>query len=142
MTEWFIRRPVGTTLLVISLMLFGVMGYRELAVGSIPSVDFPTIVVTASVAGASAPYMESSVTGPLEEQFASINGVESMRSTSTLGNTSIVLRFRLNRDMNDAANQVQSKIDAAKAKMPDTLDAPPVLAKFNPADQPVILLGL
>ena len=142
MTAWFIRRPIGATLLLVSLALAGFLGYRELPVGNVPEVDFPTLVVTASATGASAAFMERAVTNPLEEKLANIPGLESIRSTSTLGGSTIILRFRLGRDMNEAANQAQSALDEAASSVTLALDTPPVLSRFNPADQPVLLLAL
>jgi multidrug efflux pump subunit AcrB len=141
MTEWFIRRPIGSSLLMVSLVVAGILGYSELPVDNIPELDFPTLVVTANAGGASATYMERAVTNPLEEKLANIPGIESMRSTSAQNSTTIVVRFRLGRDMN-AANQAQAAMDEAKATLSPGLENPPVLAKFNPADQPVLLLSL
>ena len=142
MTEWFIRRPIGSSLLMLSLVVAGILGYSELPVDNIPELDFPTLVVTANAEGASATYMERAVTNPLEEKLANIPGIESMRSTSAQNSTTIVVRFRLGRDMNEAANQAQAAMDEAKSALSPGLENPPVLAKFNPADQPVLLLSL
>ena len=142
MTEWFIRRPVGTSLLMVSLVFAGLLGYRQLPVGNVPEVDFPTLVITARALGASATFMERAVTTPLEEKLANIPGIETMRSTSAQDTTTIVIRFRLGRDMNEAANQAQAAIDEASSTLSDSLESPPVLARFNPADQPILLLGL
>lgn len=142
MTGWFIRRPVGATLLLVSIAVAGMLGYQDLPVGSVPEVEFPTLVVNASAAGASPAFMEQTVTNPLEERLANIPGLESLRSTSTRGNTTIILRFRLGRDMNEAANQAQSALDEASSSITKALDNPPVLSRFNPADQPILLLGL
>jgi len=142
MTEWFIRRPVGTSLLMVSLVVAGLLGYRQLPLGNVPEVDFPTLVVNARAVGASATYMERAVTNPLEEKLANIPGIETMRSTSAQDTTTIVIRFRLGRDMNDAANQAQAAIDEAVSSLSHALESPPVLARFNPADQPILLLGL
>jgi len=142
MTEWFIRRPIGSSLLMVSLVVAGILGYSELPVDNIPELDFPTLVVTANAGGASATYMERAVTNPLEEKLANIPGIESMRSTSAQNSTTIVVRFRLGRDMNEAANQAQAAMDEAKSALSPGLENPPVLAKFNPADQPVLLLSL
>ena len=142
MTEWFIRRPVGTSLLMVSLVFAGLLGYRQLPVGNVPEVNFPTLVVTARALGASANYMERAVTTPLEEKLANIPGIETIRSTSAQDTTTIVIRFRLGRDMNEAANQAQAAIDEASSTLSDSLESPPVLERFNPADQPILLLGL
>jgi len=142
MTGWFIRRPIGTALLLLSIAMAGLLGYRELPIGNIPEVEFPTLVITASAADASASFMEKTVTNPLEEKLANIPGLERIQSTSTLGHSTIILRFRLGRDMNEAANQAQSAIDEASSTLTQSLDTPPVLSSFNPADQPILLLGL
>ena len=142
MTAWFIRRPIGTTLLLLSIAVAGMLGYRELPIGNIPEVEFPTLVITATAADASASFMEKTVTNPLEEKLANIPGIERIQSTSTLGHSTIILRFRLGRDMNEAANQAQSAIDEASSTLTPALDTPPVLSNFNPADQPTLLLGL
>jgi HAE1 family hydrophobic/amphiphilic exporter-1 len=113
-----------------------------LPVGNVPEIDFPTLVITASASGASPAFMERAVTNPLEEKLANIPGLEAIRSTTTLGGSTIILRFRLGRDMNEAANQAQSAIDEAASSVTPALDNPPVLSRFNPADQPVLLLGL
>lgn len=142
MTVWFIHRPIGTSLLMVSLLLAGILGYRELPVGNIPEVEFPTLVVTARAPGASPSLVERSVTNPLEEKLVNIPGIESTSSTSAQEYSTIILRFRLGRDMNDAANQAQAAIDEARPNLSSALENPPVLARFNPADQPVLLLGL
>ena len=95
MTAWFIRRPIGTTLLLLSIAVAGMLGYRELPIGNIPEVEFPTLVITATAADASASFMEKTVTNPLEEKLANIPGIERIQSTSTLGHSTIILRFRL-----------------------------------------------
>ncbi len=142
MTAWFIHRPIGTSLLMVSLLLAGILGYRELPVGNIPEVEFPTLVVTARAPGASPSLVERSVTNPLEEKLVNIPGIESTTSTSAQEYSTIILRFRLGRDMNEAANQTQAAIDEARPNLSPALENPPVLARFNPADQPVLLLGL
>ena len=101
--EPFIRRPVMTSLVTLALLLFGILGYRELAVSDLPNVDFPTIQVRAGLPGASPETMASSVATPLEKQFTSISGLDSMTSTSSLGNTQITLQFNLSRNIDSAA---------------------------------------
>ena len=112
-SEIFIRRPVMTSLLMLAILLFGVLGYRELAVSDLPNVDFPTIQVSAGLPGASPETMASSVATPLEKQFTTIAGLDSMTSTSSLGNTQITLQFDLSRDIDSAALDVQTAISAA-----------------------------
>lgn len=142
MTGWFIQRPIGTSLLMVGLLLAGILGYRELPVSNIPEVEFPTLVVTARAPGASPSLVERSVTNPLEEKLVNIPGIESTSSTSAQEYSTIILRFRLGRDMNEAANQAQAAIDEASPNLSAALENPPVVARFNPADQPVLLLGL
>jgi HAE1 family hydrophobic/amphiphilic exporter-1 len=108
-TELFIKRPVATCLLMLAILLFGAAAYRYLAVSDLPNVDFPTIQVTASLPGASPETMASSVATPLEQQFSTIAGLDSMTSTNTLGRSSITLQFNLSRDLDGAALDVQSK---------------------------------
>jgi HAE1 family hydrophobic/amphiphilic exporter-1 len=138
----FIRRPVMTTLVMISIMLFGIMAYRELPVSDLPNVDFPTINVGASLPGASPETMASAVATPLERQFSTIAGLDSMTSASSLGSTSITLQFDLTRDLDAAAQDVQAAIAAAARQLPQNMPAPPSYSKVNPADQPVIYLAL
>ena len=142
LTEIFIRRPVMTVLIMVSLLLFGIMGYRQLPVSDLPNVDFPTIQVSASLPGASPETMASAVATPLERQFSTIAGLESMSSTSATGGTQITLQFDLRRDLDAAAQDVQSAIAAAGGGLPQGMPAPPTLKKVNPADQPVLYLAL
>ena len=138
----FIRRPVGTTLLTIAIALAGIVGYTVLPVAPLPQVDFPTINVSAGLPGASAQIMASSVATPLERQFAQIAGVTEMTSTSTLGNTRITLQFDLNRDINGAARDVMAGINAARTYLPINLPSNPHYFEFNPADAPIMIIGL
>src|SRR6266705_570647 len=140
--EIFIRRPVMTTLVMIGILLFGVMAYRQLPVSDLPNVDFPTIQVNASLPGASPETMASAVATPLERQFSTIAGLDSMSSSSTLGSTSITLQFNLSRNIDAAAQDVQSAIAAAARQLPPNMPAPPSYNKVNPADQPVFFLAL
>jgi hydrophobic/amphiphilic exporter-1 (mainly G- bacteria), HAE1 family len=140
--ELFIRRPVMTTLVMLAILLFGVMGYRHLPVSDLPNVDFPTILVTASLPGAEPETMASAVATPLERQFSTIAGVDSMTSTSALGNTQITLQFELNRDIDAAAQDVQSMIAKAARDLPQDMPTPPSYQKVNPADQPILYLAL
>jgi HAE1 family hydrophobic/amphiphilic exporter-1 len=141
-SEIFIRRPVMTTLVMLAILLFGVMGYRFLPVSDLPNVDFPTILVSASLPGASPETMASGVATPLERQFSTIAGLDSMTSTSGLGNTQITLQFNLSRDIDGAAQDVQAMIAKAAKQLPPEMPTPPSYQKVNPADQPVIYLAL
>lgn len=140
--ELCIRRPVMTILLMVSFLAAGMFGYRQLPVAAIPRVDFPTIQVTAQLPGASPETMAASVASVLEKQFSTIAGVTSMASTSSYGNTSIVLQFDLNRSIDGAALDVQSQISTALRRLPADLTAPPSFRKVNPADFPVMFLAL
>jgi HAE1 family hydrophobic/amphiphilic exporter-1 len=138
----FIRRPVMTTLVMVAILLFGVMAYRQLPVSDLPNVDFPTIQVSASLPGASPETMASSVATPLERQFSTIAGLDTMTSASGLGSTNITLQFTLSRDLDAAAQDVQAAIAAAARQLPPNMPAPPSYNKVNPADTPVIYLAL
>src|SRR5579884_406639 len=140
--EPFIRRPVMTSLLMLAILLFGILGYRDLAVSDLPNVDFPTIQVSAGLPGASPETMASSVATPLEKQFTTIAGLDSMTSTSSLGNTQITLQFNLSRKLDSAALDVQSAISAAANQLPANMPFPPTFRKVNPADQPIFLLAV
>jgi HAE1 family hydrophobic/amphiphilic exporter-1 len=141
-SELFIRRPIMTTLVMLAILLFGVMGYRLLPVSDLPNVDFPTILVSASLPGASPETMASAVATPLERQFSTIAGLDSMTSTSGLGNTQITLQFNLDRDIDGAAQDVQAMIAKAAKQLPSEMPTPPSYQKVNPADQPVLYLAL
>lgn len=141
-TELFIRRPVATWLLSIALVFVGVFGYMALPVSNLPTVDFPTLQVTANLAGASPETMASSVASPLERQFTTIAGLDSMTSSSSLGQTQITLQFNLDRDIDSAAQDVQAAISAAGRQLPEGMTSPPTFRKVNPADQPVIMLAV
>jgi HAE1 family hydrophobic/amphiphilic exporter-1 len=140
--ELFIRRPVMTTLVTAAITIFGIMAYERLPVSDLPNIDQPTISVSASLPGASPETMAASVATPLEQQFSTIAGVESMTSTSSLGSTSITLQFSLERDIDGAAQDVQSAISAVQRRLPQDMPAPPSFRKSNPADSPVMLLAL
>src|SRR5438309_6924831 len=141
-SEIFIRRPVMTCLVMIAILLFGVLGYRQLAVSDLPNVDFPTIQVTATLPGASPETMASAVATPLEKQFSSIPALDSMTSTSGIGQSQITLQFTLERNIDAAALDVQSAISAALKQLPTTMTVPPTFRKVNPADAPVFFIGL
>ena len=140
--EFFIRRAVTTTLVMAGLLGFGILSYRSLPVSDLPNVDFPTISVTAGLPGASPETMASSVATPLEKQFSSIAGVDSMTSTSALGATSITIQFALDRNIDAAAQDVQAAISKAARQLPTGMPAPPSYQKVNPADQPILYLAL
>jgi HAE1 family hydrophobic/amphiphilic exporter-1 len=140
--EIFIRRPIMTTLVMLAILLFGIMGYRLLPVSDLPNVDFPTILVSASLPGASPETMASAVATPLERQFSTIAGLDSMTSTSGVGNTQITLQFNLSRNIDGAAQDVQAMIAKAAKQLPSEMPTPPSYQKVNPADQPVIYLAL
>jgi len=141
-TELFIRRPVMTTLVMLAILLFGAMSYRYLPVSDLPNVDFPTILVGANLPGAAPETMASSVATPLERQFSTIAGLDSMSSTNALGLTQITLQFNLSRDIDAAAQDVQAAIGKAARQLPPDLPNPPVYQKVNPADQPVLYLAV
>ena len=138
----FIERPVATTLLTVAIALAGAVAFKELPVSALPQVDFPTISVAAGLPGASPEIMASSVATPLERQFGRIAGVTEMTSSSSIGTTSITLQFDLNRDINGAARDVQSAINAARSYLPANLPSNPTYRKVNPADAPIMILAL
>jgi multidrug efflux pump len=138
----FIRRPVATTLLTVAIAFAGAIGFAVLPVSPLPEVDFPTISVNASLPGASADIMASSVATPLERQFGHIAGVTEMTSSSTLGSTSITIQFDLSRNIDGAARDVEAAINAARTYLPANLPANPSYRKVNPADAPIMILGL
>src|SRR5882724_4526285 len=140
MSELFIQRPITTTLIMAGIVLFGFIGYRSLPVSDLPNVDYPTIQVTAELPGGSPETMASSVATPLERQFSTIAGLNTVSSTSTLGNTSITLQFDLSRNIDAAAQDVQTAISAASRQLPTGMPNQPTLKKVNPADQPIVYL--
>ena len=141
-SEPFIRRPIGTTLLAVGLLVVGVVAFPMLPIAPLPQVDFPTIQVSATLPGASAETMAASVTTPLERQFALIAGVTELTSTSSLGSSSITVQFNLDRNIDAAAGDIQSAINAAGGQLPTNLPSPPSYRKVNPADSPILLLAL
>ena len=141
-SEPFIRRPVATTLLTVAIALAGAIAFEVLPVAPLPEVDFPTISVGAGLPGASADIMASSVATPLERQLGHIAGVTEMTSSSTLGSTSITIQFDLSRDIDGAARDVEASINAARTDLPTNLPANPTYRKVNPADAPIMILGL
>src|SRR5271165_6342908 len=138
----FIHRPVATTLLTLAIAIAGGIAYTVLPVSPLPQVDFPTISVGASLPGASAEIMASSVATPLERQFGHIAGVTEMTSASSLGSTSITIQFDLTRNIDGAARDVAAAISAARTYLPANLPANPTYRKVNPADAPIMILGL
>src|SRR5580692_9804244 len=141
-SEPFIRRPVGTTLLVVAVALAGAAAYPLLPVSPLPQVDFPTISVSAGLPGASPQTMASSVATPLERQLGHIAAVTEMSSSSALGSTSLTLQFDLDRDIDAAARDVQAAINAARGSLPANLPSNPSYRKVNPADSPIFMLAL
>ena len=141
-SEPFIRRPIATSLLGIALLLGGALGYWALPVSALPQVDFPTVLVTTQLPGASPDVIVSLITAPLERQLGQIPSLSSMTSTSSFGVSQIALQFDLNRDIDGATQDVQAAINAAAGILPKTLPYPPTYAKVNPADAPVMTLAL
>src|SRR5215471_5935371 len=142
LAETFIRRPVMTTLVSLAVVIFGVSAYRFLPVNDLPNVDYPTILVNAALPGASPEMMASAVATPLERQFSTIAGVMQMSSTSTQGQTSVTLQFDLTRNLDAAAQDVQSKISAAESLLPTGMPSPPSYEKVNPSDNAIIYIGM
>ncbi len=138
----FVQRPVATTLLTLAVTLAGALAFAVLPVSPLPQVDFPTITVAATLPGASPDIMASSVATPLEREFGHISGITEMTSASTLGTTSVTMQFDLSRDINGAARDVEAGINAARTYLPSNLPANPSYRKVNPADSPILLLGL
>ena len=142
MTELFIRRPIMTTLVMIAILLFGIVAYRSLPVSDLPNVDFPTIAVSAALPGASPETMASAVATPLERQFSTIAGLDSMNSVSSTGFTNITLQFNLKRELDAASQDVQTAISRSLNQLPSDMPTPPTYQKVNPADQPILYIAL
>jgi hydrophobic/amphiphilic exporter-1 (mainly G- bacteria), HAE1 family len=142
LSELCIRRPVLTTLITATFIVFGIFGYRLLPVAALPAVDFPTIVITAQLQGASAEFMASSVAAPIERQLSTISGVSSLTSTSTLGRAKMIVQFVLDRNMDGAALDVQTALTVAAKKLPLEMTIPPSFNKTNPTEAPVVLLAV
>ena len=138
----FINRPVMTTLVMSAILLFGIVAHRFLPVSDLPSVDYPTIQVSANLPGASPETMAAAVATPLEKQFSTIAGIDSMTSVSALGNSRITIQFSLDRDIDAAAQDVQSAISKASRQLPPGMPTPPTFNKVNPADSPILYLSL
>ena len=141
-SEIFIRRPIATTLLMVGVFIFGVVGYMLLPVAALPNVAFPTIVVTARLPGASPAVMADSVAAPLEAQFTAIEGLAQMTSTSGLGQTTVTLQFDLDRNIDAAAADVQQAINAASGYLPKNLPTPPTYRKTNPSERPILIYAV
>jgi HAE1 family hydrophobic/amphiphilic exporter-1 len=141
-TELFIRRPIMTTLVMLAILFFGFAGYRLLPVSDLPNVDFPTILVSASLPGASPETMASAIATPLEKQFSTIAGIDSMTSTNALGTTLITIQFNLSRNIDAAAQDIQAAIARADRQLPQDMPSPPYYRKVNPADHAILYLAL
>lgn len=141
-SELCIRRPVLTTLMTASLIVFGIFAYRLLPVAALPAVDFPTIQITATLPGASPETMAASVASPIERQLSTIAGISSMTSSSSVGSTQITIQFDLGRDIDGAALDVQTALSVAQRRLPIEMTTPPSFRKVNPGDQPVIFISL
>jgi len=140
-SEPFIRRPIATSLIMAAVAFMGIAAFPFLPVASLPQIDFPTIQVTATLSGASAETVASSVAAPLERQFAQISGITQMTSVSTLGATQVVIQFDLNKSIDSAAQDVQAAISIAGKTLPQAMTIPPTYRKINPADPPILVLG-
>jgi len=138
----FVRRPVATSLFMIAIMLVGLVGYLFLPLSALPEVDYPTIQVQTFLPGASPDVMTSSVTAPLERQFGQMPGLKAMTSVSSGGASVLTLQFNLNLNLDIAEQEVQAAINAAGSLLPQSLPAPPVYAKVNPADAPILTLAI
>src|SRR5205085_2339316 len=142
LSEICIRRPVLTTLVTASFIVFGAFAYRLLPVAALPAVDFPTINITATLPGASAETMAASVASPIERQLSTIAGITSLTSSSSLGTTSITIQFELNRNIDGAALDVQTALAVAARRLPVEMTTPPFFRKVNPGDFPVLYISL
>jgi HAE1 family hydrophobic/amphiphilic exporter-1 len=138
----FIRRPIATSLIAAAFLVFGIVAFMNLPVAALPEVDFPTIQVSASLPGASPETTASNMAQPLERQFSQIPGVTEMTSVSSLGSTSITVQFELSRNIDSAAQDIQAAINAASGQLPTNLPSAPTIRKVNPADSPVMIIGL
>ena len=142
LTALFIRRPVMTALLMIGILIFGTVGYRALPVNDLPVIDFPTIMVMASLPGASPETMASSVAAPLEREFSTIAGLDNMTSSSQRSQTFLTLQFSLDREIDSAAADVQNSISSVARRLPPGMPNPPTTRKLNPADRPILQVSL
>src|SRR5207249_4151447 len=142
LSEPFIRRPVMTAVLTLSVILFGILSYFRLPVNDLPAVDYPVIQVQADYPGASPQTVANTIATPLERQFMQINGLELVNSKSTQGHTSITLQYALNKSIDAAATDVQTAISQATGSLPVDLPSPPTFSKTNPNDQPIMYIAL
>src|SRR6202142_1342852 len=140
--ELCIRRPVMTTLLMSAFLIFGFVGYRQLPISALPKVDFPTIVITASLDGASAATMASTVATPIEKQLSAISGVSSLSSSSVLGESEITIQFDLDRNIDGAALDVQSALSLAQRHLPAEMTTPPSFRKVNPSEAAILSISV
>src|SRR5882724_10453999 len=140
-TDFFIRRAITTTLIMAGILGFGLLSYFSLPVSNLPAVEYPTIQVGAALPGANPDVMASSVATPLEAEFATIAGINSMSSSSSLGTTNITLQFDLSRDIDAAAQDVQAAISRAGGSLPTNMPSPPSYSKVNPAAQPILYMS-
>src|SRR5215213_11202475 len=138
----FVQRPVATTLLTVGVALAGIVSFGLLPVSPLPQVDFPVVSVSASLPGASPEVMAATVATPLERSLGRIAGVNEITSSSSLGSSRITLQFDLNRNINDAATEVQSAINAARSQLPSGMPNNPTYRKVNPADAPIMVMTL
>src|SRR5271155_3463960 len=138
----FILRPVATTLLMAAILLAGIIGYLQLPISALPEVDYPTIQIVTFYPGASPDVMASSVTAPLERQFGQVPGLQQMTSTSSNGSSVIVLQFTPTLNIHVAEQEVQQSINASGTYLPADLPVPPIYAKVNPADTPILTIAL
>ena len=141
-TDFFIRRAITTTLVMAAILVFGLLSYFTLPVSNLPTVEYPTIQVSASLPGANPDVMASSVATPLEAEFSNIAGINSMSSSSSSGSTSITLQFDLSRNIDAAAQDVQAAIARAQGNLPTNMPAPPSYSKVNPAESPVMFVAI
>ncbi|MBF0159154.1 MAG: efflux RND transporter permease subunit, partial [Magnetococcales bacterium] len=141
-TAFFVTRPVTTTLLMVALLLFGLLAWFRLPVSALPTIDFPTIQISATLPGATPDTMAASVALPLEKQLSTISGLDSMISSSGSGTTQITLQFALNRDIDSAALDVQAAMTLAQRQLPMSMTVPPSWRKVNPAEQPIFYVAL
>ncbi len=141
-SKTFIDRPIATSLIMAAILLAGILAFTQLPLAALPRVDFPTVAVSAALPGADPTTMASSVAAPLERQFAQIGGLSQMTSISTLGNTAVTLQFDLDRNIDSATQDVQSAINAAAGQLPKNLPSPPTYRKTNPADSPILIIGV
>ena len=142
LAELFIRRPIMTTLAMLAILLFGIIAYRALPVSNLPNVDYPTLQVSAALPGASPETMAAAVATPLEREFSTIAGLESMNSSSTQGGTQITMQFSMSRNIDAASQDVQAAIVRSQGRLPADMPAPPSYEKVNPADTPVLYMAV